>query len=79
MKRGIQMIETNYYELPVLLEPKEIQDILKINMHLVYKIIKRSDFPKLRINERQVKIPKILLMKWIKENKEFLIEYRKIG
>ena len=73
------MIQINYNELPVLLEPKDIQDILKINMNLVYKIIKRNDFPKLRINERQVKIPKMVLMKWIKENEDFLIECSNLG
>ncbi|ENK0556068.1 hypothetical protein AB2T19_000820 [Clostridium botulinum] len=79
MKRGIQMIERNYNELPVLLEPKDLENIFNIDMKLVYEIIKVNDFPKLRISEHKIKIPKILLVKWIKKNKEFLMEYRKIG
>lgn len=73
------MIERNYNELPVLLEPKDLENIFNIDMKLVYEIIKVNDFPKLRISEHKIKIPKILLVKWIKKNKEFLMEYRKIG
>ncbi|MHB9909686.1 hypothetical protein K8O91_13255 [Clostridium sporogenes] len=78
MKRGIPMIERNYNELPMLLEPKDLENIFNIDMKLVYEIIKLNEFPKLRISEHKIKIPKILLIKWIKKNKEFLIEYRKI-
>ncbi|MBY6756118.1 hypothetical protein HYH82_02140 [Clostridium botulinum] len=78
MKRGIQMIERNYNELPMLLEPQDLENIFNIDMRLVYKIIRLNDFPKLRISDYKIKIPKILLIKWIKKNKEFLIEYRKI-
>lgn len=73
------MIERNYNELPVLLEPKDLENIFNIDMKLVYEIIKVDNFPKLKISEHQIKIPKILLIKWIKKNKEFLMEYRKIG
>ncbi|WP_434295705.1 hypothetical protein [Clostridium botulinum] len=72
------MIERNYNELPVLLEPKDLENIFNIDMRLVYKIIRLNDFPKLRISDHKIKIPKILLIKWIKKNKEFLMEYRKI-
>ena len=73
------MIERNYNELPVLLEPKDLENIFNIDMKLVYEIIRLNDFPKLKIREHKFKIPKILLIKWIKKNKEFLMEYRKIG
>ncbi|NFB93620.1 hypothetical protein EXM83_03010 [Clostridium botulinum] len=78
MKRGIPMIERNYNELPMLLEPKDLENIFNIDTKLVYEIIKLNEFPKLRISEHKIKIPKILLIKWIKKNKEFLMEYRKI-
>ncbi len=65
----------NYDELPVLLKPKELGEVLKIDMNLVYRIIKRSDFPILRISKRHVRIPKVLLIKWIKKNKEYLREH----
>ncbi|HCL4446034.1 TPA: hypothetical protein N2D64_001696 [Clostridium botulinum] len=78
MKRGIQMIERNYNELPMLLEPKDLENIFSIDMRLVYKIIRLNDFPKLRISGHKIRIPKILLIKWIEKNKEFLMEYRKI-
>lgn len=71
------MIE-NYNELPVLLELNDLKNIFNIDMRLVYKIIRLNDFPKLRISDHKIKIPKILLIKWIKKNEEFLIEYRKI-
>ncbi|MBN3382918.1 hypothetical protein FC816_00565 [Clostridium botulinum] len=78
MKRGIQMIEKNYNELPMLLEPKDLENIFSIDMRLVYEIIKLNEFPKLRISDHKIKIPKILLIKWINKNKEFLMGYRKI-
>ncbi|EJO5349514.1 hypothetical protein NRP93_003693 [Clostridium botulinum] len=77
MKGRIRMIE-NYNELPVLLELNDLKNIFNIDMRLVYKIIRLNDFPKLRISDHKIKIPKILLIKWIKKNEEFLIEYRKI-
>lgn len=72
------MIERNYNELPMLLEPKDLENIFSIDMRLVYKIIRLNDFPKLRISGHKIRIPKILLIKWIEKNKEFLMEYRKI-
>lgn len=72
------MIERNYNELPMLLEPKDLENIFNIDMKLVCEIIKLNEFPKLRISEHKIKIPKILLIKWIKKNKGFLMEYRKI-
>lgn len=72
------MVEINYNELPMLLESKDLENIFNIDMKLVHEIIKLNEFPKLRISEHKIKIPKILLIKWIKKNKEFLMEYRKI-
>ncbi|EPY2275033.1 hypothetical protein ACXAUS_003955 [Clostridium sporogenes] len=72
------MVEINYNELPMLLESKDLENIFNIDMKLVREIIKLNEFPKLRISEHKIKIPKILLIKWIKKNKEFLMEYRKI-
>lgn len=71
------MIEKNYKDLPMLLEPKDLENVFDMDMKLVYEIIKLNEFPKLRISKYKIKIPKILLIKWIKKNKEVLMKYRK--
>ena len=55
---------TSYDELPLLLNVKQLADLLGVSDSSVYELIQEDDFPSLRIGKRIV-IPKGELRKWI--------------
>ena len=55
---------TSYDELPLLLNVKQLADLLGVSDSSVYELIQEDDFPSLRIGKRIV-IPKEELRKWI--------------
>ena len=55
---------TSYDELPLLLNVKQLADLLGISDSSVYELIQEDDFPSLRIGKRIV-VPKEELRKWI--------------
>ena len=55
---------TSYDELPLLLNVKQLADLLGVSDSSVYELIQEDDFPSLRIGERIV-IPKEELREWI--------------
>lgn len=55
---------TNYDELPLLLNVKQLVDLLGVSDSSVYELIQEDDFPSLRIGKRIV-VPKEELRKWI--------------
>ena len=55
---------TNYDELPLLLNAKQLADLLGVSDSSVYELIHEDDFPSLRIGKRIV-VPKEELRKWI--------------
>lgn len=55
---------TSYDELPLLLNVKQLADLLGVSDSSVYELIREDDFPSLRIGKRIV-IPKEELRKWI--------------
>ena len=55
---------TSYDELPLLLNGKQLADLLGVSDSSVYELIQEDDFPSLRIGKRIV-IPKEELRKWI--------------
>ena len=55
---------TSYDELPLLLNVKQLAELLGVSDSSVYELIQKDDFPSLRIGERIV-IPKEELRKWI--------------
>lgn len=57
-------IYTSYDELPLLLNVKQLAELLGVSDSSVYELIQEDDFPSLRIGERIV-IPKEELRKWI--------------
>ena len=57
-------IYTNYDELPLLLNVKQLADLLGVADSSVYELIQEDDFPSLRIGKRIV-VPKEELRKWI--------------
>ena len=61
MKKSIY---TSYDELPLLLNVKQLADLLGVSDSSVYELIQESDFPSLRIGKRIV-IPKEELREWI--------------
>ena len=55
---------TSYDELPLLLNVKQLAELLGVYDSSVYELIQEDDFPSLRIGKRIV-IPKEELRKWI--------------
>ena len=55
---------TSYDELPLLLNVKQLAELLGVSDSSVYELIQEDDFPFLRIGKRIV-IPKEELRKWI--------------
>jgi len=55
---------TSYDELPLLLNVKQLADLLGVSDSSVYELIQEEDFPSLRIGKRIV-VPKEELRKWI--------------
>ena len=55
---------TSYDELPLLLNVKQLADLLGVSDSSVYELIQEDDFPSLRIGKRIV-IPKEELRRWI--------------
>lgn len=55
---------TSYDELPLLLNVKQLAELLGVSDSSVYELIQEDDFPSLCIGKRIV-IPKEELRKWI--------------
>ena len=55
---------TSYDELPLLLNVKQLAELLGVSDSSVYELIQEDDFPSLRIGTRIV-IPMEELRKWI--------------
>ena len=55
---------TSYDELPLLLNVKQLADLLGVSDSSVYELIQEDDFPSLRIGKR-IAVPKEELRKWI--------------
>ena len=55
---------TSYDELPLLLNVKQLAELLGVSDSSVYEPIQEDDFPSLRIGKRIV-IPKEELREWI--------------
>ena len=61
MKKSIYK---SYEELPLLLNVKQLADLLGVSDSSVYELIQENGFPSLRIGKRIV-IPKEELREWI--------------
>ena len=59
-----ETIYKSYDELPLLLNVKQLADLLGVSDSSVYELIQEDGFPSLRIGKRIV-IPKEELRKWI--------------
>lgn len=46
---------------------KDLNEILPLGRSAIYKMIKRTDFPKLQIGQKFI-IPRIEFEKWIQDN-----------
>jgi len=57
-------IYTSYDELPLLLNVKQLADLLGVSDSSVYELIQEDGFPSLRVGKRIV-IPKEELREWI--------------
>lgn len=60
-------VYTSYDELPLLLNVKQLADLLGVSDSSAYELIQEDGFPAVRIGKRIV-IPKDELHKWISTN-----------
>lgn len=56
--------KAGYDELPLLLNVKQMVDLMGVSDSSIYELIQEDDFPSLRIGKRIV-VPKEELRKWI--------------
>lgn len=66
-------VYTSYDELPLLLNVKQLADLLGVSDSSAYELIQEDDFPAVRIGKRIV-IPKDDLRKWISANTKGMCE-----
>ena len=57
-------IYKSYDELPLMLNKKQLSDLLGISDTSAYELVQEADFPSLRIGKRIV-VPKEELRRWI--------------
>lgn len=55
---------TNYENLPIILEVKDIATILKISRNTAYELVHSKDFPKIAVG-RQYRIPRSKFIEWL--------------
>ena len=58
----------SYDDLPVFISPKELAEILGIDISNIYDLLHQKTIPHVKIGFRYV-IPKEDFLRWIKENK----------
>ena len=58
----------SYDDLPVFISPKELAEILGIDLSNIYELLHQKTIPHVKIGSRYV-IPKDDFLRWIKENK----------
>lgn len=58
----------SYDDLPVFISPKELAEILGIDLSNIYELLRHKTIPHVKIGSRYV-IPKEDFLRWIKENK----------
>ena len=59
---------TDYDALPLVLEVKDIQDILGISRTTAYALVNQKGFPAFRSGNR-IKVSKVALFDWMKQGK----------
>jgi len=60
---------TSFLDLPVMLNVKEVANILRISRAGAYNLINSEGFPKMAVGKR-VLVPRDDLRQWIKQNKQ---------
>lgn len=51
----------------IAIDPKEMAEMLGINVQTAYELTRREDFPSIRVSERRIIIPVDALNKWLNE------------
>jgi len=59
---------SNIEELPIVLQAKDIQNILGISKGKTYELMNSSDFPTIYLNKRMV-VPKDKFFEWLNQDK----------
>ena len=69
MKKG------NYTEKIEFINAKDIQEMLVIALGSVYKLMKRPDFPAIKVSARRYVVPEAAFRKWLDDQ----VEAKKAG
>lgn len=62
-------IYKSYDDLPLMLNAEIIKDVLGISISSAYELMRRKDFPSVRIGNRLI-VPKDKLRKWIEKESD---------
>lgn len=58
---------TNWENLPIALNAKQISEILNISLPNVYEIFRRKNFPAIKISSKRIIVEKNQFKKWLDE------------
>ncbi len=62
------MTDKEINELPALLTVMEMAKVLRIGRSAAYELVCKKNFPILRLGPKKIRIPKVKLIEWIKNN-----------
>lgn len=63
-------MENKIEKLPTLLTVKEVASILNIEINTAYNLIYTKKLPVLRLGPKNIRIPKCIFIRWIKNIKD---------
>ncbi len=62
------MTDKEINELPALLTVMEMAKVLRIGRSAAYELVCKKNLPILRLGPKKIRIPKVKLIEWIKNN-----------
>lgn len=71
-KKGYSMNKSRYFnveELPIFLDAKAVANVLGISMTGTYQLMKRDDFPTIRIGNRPL-VKRDKFLEWVDNNSQ---------
>ncbi len=57
----------SFYELPLVLNVKDITKILGVSQVIGYRLMRQEGFPAVRVGERRLVVPRDRFLQWLDE------------
>ena len=58
----------SYEDLPLTLRVEQMAKVLGVSRKVAYNLVKRKDFPAVRVGKKRIIIPRDRLIEWLNEN-----------